>query len=677
MKKKPAAQTPAENGANLQHPAAEGQATAAADLTAQAGDDEKMQHPSADPGTEAEKPRQKSSLISFVEYADGELSLNAIKRPAQDALQPQEGDKTYYNAFSPAMTMPAGLYMPPKRKDAVTGEWRDEQPAMDILLSKRKADEPTPAELEAAQVNITEQLAQHPIMQAAAEDARQHAAQVEAMAAQADSMETERMTDDIDSVQPTAEEEQEALRKLYDELKGALIRWAEFVKSDEMAQLREVFTDFDAWLRGTAPQRNIADLIFFTDVFDSMKPVMPFLIEEVKALQSQPGMESLTFAEFMRNVDPETMTPIESHFMRVLKRARGRQEESAEITKAIEALPKIEKITAKWYVSPNNRLANELTKLTAEEVAGQGAAFDLVVMNRGKPSEVTASTLITLETDENITFSGKPYTQYDRAVHDGVVSLYCECKRRGLPPIITPLKVYQIITGNASDNDSPSPQRMASITKSLEKMRRGIRVKVDATEEMQRRRITDDEGNPITRFVLDDTLLSLRGVEAKAGNKEVKAYMITAEPLLYSYSRTIGQVLTAPAAILNIKDGTGATIANTDSRISIKTYLWQRIAVMKHDEQEAAEALRKHNDRRRKDKSIEEKPLAAFRKQSRTILFETLFKESGQETTDRRTQMKNRDFTTDVLQYWKQAGYIKDYEQQTKGRAIIGVTITV
>ena len=651
MKKKPAAQTPA---------AAEEQTTAA-----------------ADPGAAAAKPRKNSPLISFVEHKDGELSINAIKMLSDDPLQPQEGDKTYYHAFSPAQTMPAALYMPPMRRDAATGEITQEMPAMDILLSKKKADEPTPAELEAAQVNITEQLAQHPIMQAAAEDARQHAAQVEAMAAQADSMESEKLTDDTDSVQPTAEEEQEALRKLYAELKGALTRWADFIKSDEMAQLREVFTDFDAWLRGTAPQRNIADLIFFTDVFDSMKPVMPFLIEEVKTLQSQPGMENLTFAEFMRNVDPETLTPIESHFMRVLKRARGRQEASAEIEKAIEALPNIEKITAKWYVSPNNRLANELTKLTAEEVAGQGAAFDLVVMNRGKSSEVTASTLITLEADENITFSGKPYTQYDRAVHDAVVSIYCECKRRGLTPIITPLKVYQTITGNASDKDSPSPQRMASITKSLEKMRRGIHVKVDATEEMQRRRITDDEGNPITRFVLDDTLLSLRGIEAKAGNKEVKAYIVSAEPMLYYYSRLIGQVLTAPAAMLNIKDGTGATIANTDSRISIKTYLWQRIAVMKHDEQEAAEALRKNNARRQKDKSIEEKPLAAFRKQSRTILFETLFKETGQESSSRNTQQDNRDFSFQVLQYWKQQGYIKDFEKQTKGRAITGVTITI
>ena len=658
MKKKPAKQ-PADNGANLQHPAAEEQTTPAA--------------AAADPGAAAEKPRKNSPLISFVEHKDGELSISAIKMLSDSPLQPQEGDKTYYHAFSPAQTMPAALYMPPMRRNAETGEITQEMPAMDILLSKKKADEPTPAELEAAQVNITEQLAQNPIMQAAAEDARQHAAQVEAMAAHADSMESEKLTDDTDAVQPTAEEEQEALRKLYAELKDALTRWADFIKSDEMSQLREVFTDFDAWLRGTAPQRNIADLIFFTDVFDSMKPVMPFLIEEVKALQQQPGMENLTFAEFMRNTDPETLNPIESHFMRVLRKARGRQGIAAEI---IEALPKVESIAAKWYVSPNNRLANELTKLTAEEVAGQGANFELVVMNRGKPSEVTASTLITLEADENITFSGKPYTQYDRAVHDAVVSLYCECRRRGLPPIITPLKVYQTITGNAFDGDSPSQQRIASITKSLEKMRRGIHVAIDASAEMEKRRILDEEGKP-AKFVYDNFLLSMDRIEVKAGNKEVKAYRLIREPMLLEYSEMTGQLLTAPAALLNIKDSTGATIANTDSRISIKSYLWQRVAGMKYDERTAAEALQKHNARRQKDKSIEQKPLAAFRKQSRTILFETLFKESGQESENAITQKRNRDFAFEVLQYWKAQGYIKDYEQQTKGRAITGVTITV
>ena len=629
-------------------------------------------------GTAAAKPRKKSPLISFVEYSDGELSINASVSPLEsNPLEPQEGDRAYYRAFSPSQTLPESIKaaLPNYRKDPITGEWKQEAPAMDILLSKQKADEPTPAEAEAQQVDITGQLAQHPIMQAAAEDARQHAAQVEAMAANADSMESGKFDAAGNYVQPTAEERQ-ALQTLYEELKGALVRWTQFIKSDEMAQLKEVFTDFEAWLRGTAPQRNLADLIFFTDVFDSMKPVMPFLLEEVKALQKQPGMENLTFAEFMRNIDPETMTPIESHFMRVLKRARGKQEQTAEIEKAIEALPTIEKITAKWYISPNNKLANTLvTGITAED---NNTPFPLAVIPKGKTTPATdATVMITLDADENITFSGKPYTQYDRAVHDAVVSIYCECKRRGLTPIVTPLKVYQVITGNALDGDSPSPQRIASITKSLEKMRRGIRVKVDATEEMQRRRITDDEGNPIKKYVLDDTLLSLRGIEAKAGNKEVKAYIVTAEPLLYSYSRTIGQVLTAPAALLNIKDSTGATIANTDSRISIKTYLWQRIAVMKHDEQEAAEALRKHNERRKKDSSIEEKPLAAFRHQSRTILFETLFKESGQDSPNAITQKRNRDFAADVLRYWKEQGYIVDYQQQTKGRAITGITITV
>ena len=76
-----------------------------------------------------------------------------------------------------------------------------------------------------------------------------------------------------------------------------------------------------------------------------------------------------------------------------------------------------------------------------------------------------------------------------------------------------------------------------------------------------------------------------------------------------------------------------------------------------------------------KDPTLEEKPLAAFRKQSDTILFATLFKETGTETTNRDRIMDNRNFCFDVLDYWKATGYIKGYKQQTKGRSITGVDI--
>ncbi len=58
-----------------------------------------------------------------------------------------------------------------------------------------------------------------------------------------------------------------------------------------------------------------------------------------------------------------------------------------------------------------------------------------------------------------------------------------------------------------------------------------------------------------------------------------------------------------------------------------------------------------------------------------TILFDTLFKETGQDTANKVETKRNREFCFEVLDYWKATGHIADYEKQTKGRSITGVKI--
>ena len=104
-------------------------------------------------------------------------------------------------------------------------------------------------------------------------------------------------------------------------------------------------------------------------------------------------------------------------------------------------------------------------------------------------------------------------------------------------------------------------------------------------------------------------------------------------------------------------------------------YIVRRLAVMEYDHNRAKENKRKYDAKRKRDASLEEKPLAAFREQSDTILFDTLFTEAGVATANRDRTMDNRNFCFDVLDYQKAIGAIKDYKTQKKGRSITGVKV--
>lgn len=104
-----------------------------------------------------------------------------------------------------------------------------------------------------------------------------------------------------------------------------------------------------------------------------------------------------------------------------------------------------------------------------------------------------------------------------------------------------------------------------------------------------------------------------------------------------------------------ISNGTVTTVPlpMTIGRQSIIGYMARRIEIMKRDKKNKAQT------------------------QSETIRFDTLWKSTGTETTDRKQLAANRKFCCEVLDYWKATGYIKDYEIQKNGRAMTGVKISL
>lgn len=304
-----------------------------------------------------------------------------------------------------------------------------------------------------------------------------------------------------------------------------------------------------------------------------------------------------------------------------------------------DVLPQLSSIIPQKHVIPNNKLANSLTK----EILNAGE-FNLKVGGKGS-TEIKTRCILSYE-GENIKLSSRqPFTEYDRQVADAVTSLY---EYGDESHIITAATVYRAMV-NATETETPSPQQIGAVTRSLDKMR-FVRVQIDCSEELTRRKLSLN-GAQVTGGKIDTYLLALDAIEVTAGGQKVKAYKMIKAPILYDYSRLTGQVITVPAALLDVRDKTGAKVSNTERRIAIKGYLMRRISVMKG----------KNGN-----------------KTSRNILYESVFDEIGENNElSRKDQQTIRDYIGQVLEYWKREKFIKGYEELTQGRKKTGVAINI
>ena len=341
----------------------------------------------------------------------------------------------------------------------------------------------------------------------------------------------------------------------------------------------------------------------------------------------------------------------------------------------LETIKTVQAIDPAAHVMPNNALMNALT----QKPAINAGAFDLVVANeQARRKEITNYTIVNYDPgDSGITITDPKLSEHERQVSDAVISLWAEAKRQNMPPLVTDDMIYRAMPGGG---ERPQPAQRAAITRTMEKLRR-LHIYMDATEEMRKRgKIGANE-----TFVIDDYYINFARGQYKAQNsrQKVTGYMLKADaPIMLTYSQMTGQLLTVQAKYLEIRKVKGGNVSTelipaTAGRQAMTGYMLRRIAVMKHDEDAARDALRQYEKRRKKEPELETKPLAAFRKQSRVILFDTIFTEAGTVTESRTQTMENRNFCFDVLEYWQTTGLIKGYAEQRKGKKITGFSVTV
>lgn len=330
------------------------------------------------------------------------------------------------------------------------------------------------------------------------------------------------------------------------------------------------------------------------------------------------------------NIAPETIIKLGNLLQkRLLSTTRKEDREKMESLRSI--------IPDKAIIN-NSKLALEIT----DNFVGEGEIPIIVSKKKArKEFEIIASMAFE---EQNLQISGRqPYTAYDRAVLNGICSLW-----QAGNTAFTPSMVYLAMNGLSGSNQGGvkvSPQSIGAVTRSIEKQR-VTRLTIDCTNQMKYYK-------DLKTAKFDAMMISVDGVEMTAQNgKKVKAYTFTnpnRPPVLYEYSRSIGQVLSVPPRLLN----STAAIRTTEEVIIIREYLIRRIEGMKGQNE-------------MKNNRIAYKAIYT----ELAIEIENLTGDTRKNTT--RRVRKN---TEAILKHLQTEEYIKDFEEYRMGRTIAGIEI--
>lgn len=268
-------------------------------------------------------------------------------------------------------------------------------------------------------------------------------------------------------------------------------------------------------------------------------------------------------------------------------------------------------------------------------------------------------------------------SEFERQVTDAVATLFDKLTEAGMKPKMSINDIFLEMPGGGNRMTARQQKRINDTLTKFGYMR----VWIDATDEMRERGKIDND----SLYLFKDApyLAFEREVAVSRNGRVLKDSAITVykEPPIYAHAKASGQVITRDRKMFDIrevdKDGkaTNILVKMSEERMLITGYLARRVLIMKKDEKDATDRLRKQKKAAAKDKNIEVKTLSEYRNINRKINFSTLFSTTEISTKDRKQLMLYRTFVSQVLDYWKAIGEIKEYKITKAGRTIDGVII--
>ncbi len=291
----------------------------------------------------------------------------------------------------------------------------------------------------------------------------------------------------------------------------------------------------------------------------------------------------------------------------------------------------------------NCKVANMLT-------VNKGLAKKQMIRVSTLPSRKIV-TLVNLCQDKNIQLSCNDISPYDMAVMDAFYTLY----KSGYQTFSLQT-VIRVMSGNM-DQDITA-QKIARLKESVEKLRL-ILITIDCTDELRARKLIKKEETAKYRSYF----LPVSSMEIQSGNQTVvEGYRLLELPALYAYAERIKQMISVPIELLASTEG---FLPDTDENIILKRYLLKRIARMKKEKATVYSRRIRYEwyDR----KAQREKGMFAelgYREEDFASRSSWLNKRA-----------KVHKVVKQILDAFRQAGYIAGYSETREGNTITGVEI--
>jgi hypothetical protein len=288
----------------------------------------------------------------------------------------------------------------------------------------------------------------------------------------------------------------------------------------------------------------------------------------------------------------------------------------------------VRSISPKKYVMQMDAVSNKLYKEELKEESVE-------ILTRIRQSKNPVRTTIALTIPKHMKIEGGgTLSTYDRAILNGITSLL----ESGNSAFTIPM-LYHAMTGK--ETPSISEILWEDLVIRIERMRRII-ISIDVSEEIEHNMIFGDAR--VNQLEISGYLLPLNKITGIINNNKAEIYQIIQNPPVYSYAKIKKQLSSVPIKLLD------APINNNSTTIPLKTYLLQRIELMKNKKNKIKATL---------------------------ILFKSVYEELGMEEADRNAKKRVRDYSIKILQHFADKNYISSFETVKCGKSISGVHINI
>lgn len=257
----------------------------------------------------------------------------------------------------------------------------------------------------------------------------------------------------------------------------------------------------------------------------------------------------------------------------------------------------------------------------------------------------------------------KKLTAFDSAVYNAVATRFYYWRKTNprKPLYITAQEIWRTMNGKriSDGNAKPGKTQIDRICTSLDKMR-FTRFYMDISAELQAfdYRFNDER---IVNGIMDTYLLECTKATftTEKGNT-VSGYIISREPILYSYNKAKNHILYVPYEMLD----TTQTLSDTTNVTEFRNYLLQQIQLMKNAAEERKKPAKERKTYFERDDKIKIETiytatgLPSPEDRAATSSFTS---QSARNTYIRKTRKADRDKIEGILNAWKIKNWIKDF----------------